>query len=339
MPGCPIPLSRARWRCLVAAQLVAAQIGVLLAAPGAARAHSHSAHSPRPTRGESASTDRQGFAGQKPADELPSPLVLESAFAPPAGRRSRWKRIKTSFHKTGLVVAAGVDLGLPVGFGGAIMQGLQITPRDPETEKRKVRTFTTGQASIGPLVRKEVWSPSKKLRGHENALAGVGRGNPVYGDRVLIPVIPPMLSVGASRKGGLGFSFSGLPFPFYYPMLRTAVTVYVSHPGLSKVSNPLLDQVDKVVAKATKFAKKSRKRLQRVPGVRNLPGIRPAPVTSAPAAVTEATPPVAPPVSAKPPVAALSDPLEAQPERAASLDPTAPSEPMAPVSPAGASRP
>ncbi|HJZ84904.1 MAG TPA: hypothetical protein VKN99_07005, partial [Polyangia bacterium] len=210
----------------------------------------------------SASSDLLARSDAKSAGPLATSRAPAGGSAPEAVRRSLWKRFKSSAKKTGVVVTAGIDLGLPLGAGGAVCQGLKFSPRDGET-KAKLRTFTQVQASLGLIAHKRVFSPSKSLRGFENQIVGVGRSSPVYGDRVLVPIIPGVIMVGASRLGGLGLSVSGLPFPFFYPVLRTTASFYVSHPGLARVSNPLLDRVDRVVAGARKLGRASRARMQR----------------------------------------------------------------------------
>jgi hypothetical protein len=86
----------------------------------------------------------------------------------------------------------------------------------------------------------------------------VRHGSPLYGDRVVVPIIPEVFSLFAGRSGGLGMRLNLFAIPGVPPKMRLIAkwgfTLYLTNPELAKLSNPLLDKVDAVTNWALKVA-------------------------------------------------------------------------------------
>ena len=192
---------------------------------------------------------------------LSSALVSAPASATPPANATTPTTSATpparGFKQTGIVATVGIDVGIP-GLHAGADQGVVIGAADPVTGKRKVAAFSQVRGGAALMSASKVLSRHPELRGTEYSVGPVGRKSPVYGDRVQIPVIPDVISVDASRKGGLGVTFYGVPLPvpgIPPGLVRAGASLYVTDPRLAKISNPLLDRVDKAVAKVHRATK------------------------------------------------------------------------------------
>jgi hypothetical protein len=220
------------------------------------------------------------------ASRIPSPLALwhklvsrgsrqEAAVIEKTPQRGRLQRLRDAVRETGFNINAGYDYGLP-GFGTSADIGLRVTPPD-RPDGRKVAGYLQGSISIGGFAKRPILSTDPELRGVETSFSlfgfGLGWENPMLGNRETVPILFGVLSFLASRKGGLGFAVTGLPFlvphlhsPWlHYPLLRGAASLYVDNPRLARASNRLLDWSDRRKARIALRAAKHSKTIAKVP--------------------------------------------------------------------------
>ncbi len=162
--------------------------------------------------------------------------------------------LRSELKKVGVVVQYDVDYGIP-GLNGMVGQGLVVTPVEEATHKRAIAPFTVVGGSVGFFAKRRYLSPNKRFRGTETGIAHVNSGSPVYGDRVQVPLVPGLIYIGASRQGGLGITIAPLRLPFafggalVFPLLRGALSIYVTHPLLARPANWILDKNDLLLAR------------------------------------------------------------------------------------------
>lgn len=166
---------------------------------------------------------------------------------------------KTSrLEQTGVIFQVDVNYGAPLA-GVWIGQGLVITPVDHATGKRSVGTYTQLGASAGIVGKTYVLSPVKRFRGVETTVGPFGTGSKIFGDRAQVPIIPGVLSIAASRTGGLGLSLPTVPMPvsfaspFSFPWLHASLSVYVTDPRLTGPANRFLDFADRMTLKVKRL--------------------------------------------------------------------------------------
>jgi hypothetical protein len=157
-------------------------------------------------------------------------------------------------NRTGIIVSTGLAAGVP-GIGPNFSTEGGIAMREnPETGRRRFIGYGSGGVSFLFWGRKLVGNTLSRRPQVERKIAaagvGVARNHPIFGDRISIS--PPLISIYASRSGGLGISVDIPPlvpiFGLPYPVARSVFSLYVSNPKLAGVSNRILDRTDKLAA-------------------------------------------------------------------------------------------
>lgn len=175
---------------------------------------------------------------------------------------ARLRSARTSLGQTRVVVSAGVRTGLVVVAGTGSDVGVVLRPK-AEAKKSGVKRLAAYQSvggNIGPLGGKGYLGTDRQLRGFEYNVGPASRRSPVHGDKIGVPVIPGILSISASRKGGLGLHVSALPLPVGgYPLVWGNASVYVGHPKLAPVSNKVLDTAEAVGRRVVRGAERLRR--------------------------------------------------------------------------------
>jgi hypothetical protein len=166
------------------------------------------------------------------------------------GAGNQLKRGKDSFGKLRISGGVGVRTGLIAVTGVGAEAAFLLRPKDEARAEgtRRAALYTSGGLSAGPVGARGFLSHDPSLIGYEYQLGPGSKKNPVHGDKIGVPVIPGFLSISASRKGGLGFTFGGLPVPVIgrYPLVWGSVSFYIGHPAMAGMSNAVLDNVDRV---------------------------------------------------------------------------------------------
>jgi hypothetical protein len=174
-----------------------------------------------------------------------------------------FRRFRQNLKKTGFVVTGGVSAGPPIWQGGLEADAGFAVRGDRNPEGKRIwgpfADFTADSSIVG---RTFYTSPRKELRGVERTHGPLGHGNPVFNDRVQVPIIPGIITALVSRgdgqnreSGGLGLAISvpGLPFlfpiSFAAPFFQLNATVYVTSPWLVRPSHWVLDKSEKVSEK------------------------------------------------------------------------------------------
>ena len=161
-------------------------------------------------------------------------------------------------QKLGIIASAGIHGGIP-GTGPNLGSEAGFAWRsDPASGRRKLILYGSGGGSILFWGRKAVSSTLQLKPQIERKIAAAGltvaRNHPIFGDRIAIS--PPLMSIYASRSGGLGLSVDVPPlfsvFGLGFPIVRNEFSLYISHPRLSRVSNRVLDTTDRLAARARK---------------------------------------------------------------------------------------
>jgi hypothetical protein len=172
--------------------------------------------------------------------------------------------------RTGIIASTGLHGGIPgIGPNLGIEAGFSWRT-DPASGRRRLILYGSGGGSILFWGRKAVSSTLKLEPTIEKKFTAAGltvaRNHPIFGDR--IAVSPPLMSIYASRTGGLGLSVDTpplvSPFGLGFPVVRSEFSFYISHPKLSRVSNRFLDWADRTEARVkSKLAPAVRKLAQR----------------------------------------------------------------------------
>jgi hypothetical protein len=174
----------------------------------------------------------------------------QGAAAAPSHCQGLLPRLANAFRNTGVTVSCGVLAGVPGAEASVDLGYLKAAKGDP----RGSGLFASAGGMLAVASYRQTFSPRPGLRGREIGLGPMGRGSPVYGDRVSVPIVPGVASLSASRKGGLGLCFSAIPLPVFYPVVRGQVSVFLTNPALAGVSCRLLDGVDRVGRAAKRIA-------------------------------------------------------------------------------------
>jgi len=179
--------------------------------------------------------------------------------------------------RTGIIASTGLHGGIPgTGPNLGIEAGFSWRT-DPASGRRKLILYGSGGGSILFWGRKGVSSTLKLEPTIEKKFTAAGltvaRNHPIFGDRVAVS--PPLMSIYASRTGGLGLSVDTpplvSPFGLGFPIVRSEFSFYISHPKLTRVSNRFLDWSDRTEARVkNKLAPTLRKLTQRANRVRGM---------------------------------------------------------------------
>ena len=176
-------------------------------------------------------------------------------------------------QKLGIIASAGIHGGIPATGPNLGTEAGFSWRTDPASGRRKLVLYGSGGGSILFWGRKAVSSTLQLKPQIERKIAAAGltvaRNHPIFGDRIAIS--PPLMSIYASRSGGLGLSVDVPPlfsvFGLGFPIVRNEFSLYISHPRLSRVSGRMLDWTDRQEARARKklapLAKKLRSRWRR----------------------------------------------------------------------------
>lgn len=162
----------------------------------------------------------------------------------------RLQRMKASLGQVRVVASFGVRAGLVGVTGAGGEAGLLVRTREEAKTARRVSLFGASGGSIGIGGVKGYLSHDRSLNGYEYNLGPGSKKSPIHGDKLGVKIIPGILGLSASRKGGIGFTFSGLPLWFgRYPLVWGSVSFYVAHPALAPLSNKVLDKADAAMSK------------------------------------------------------------------------------------------
>jgi hypothetical protein len=172
------------------------------------------------------------------ADRARDPAPLQPGAVKP-GQRSLLQRLRP-FKKTTIILTAGLSAGPFIG-GVSSSVGLVIRARDSELPQG---LFWQNGADLLVLGARRISSPVPELRGWEWNIGPRSQRHPIYGDRVGLAIIPDVLSIAASRSGGLGIGFS-LPIPGVpFALCRAPFSIYVASPGLCRIGGKVNDGID-----------------------------------------------------------------------------------------------
>lgn len=168
---------------------------------------------------------------------------------------------------TGIIASAGLHGGIPATGPNLGAEAGFSWRRDPASGRRKLILYGSGGGSILFWGRKAVSSTLRLQPTIERKIAAAGltvaRNHPIFGDRVAIS--PPLMSIYASRSGGLGLSVDVPPlvsvFGLGFPIVRSEFSFYISNPKLARISNRILDTTDRLAARARHKLDPLRRRL------------------------------------------------------------------------------
>lgn len=174
--------------------------------------------------------------------------------------------------RTGIIASTGLNAGIPGTGPNLSSEGGFSWRSDPASGRRKLILFGSGGVSFLFWGRKAVSSSLQLKPQIERKVAAAGvsvaRNHPIFGDRIAIS--PPLVSLYASRTGGLGFSIDVPPivsvFGLGFPVARSVFSFYVASPRLAGVSNRILDWTDRVAARVGKKVAPLRRKLAPVTG-------------------------------------------------------------------------
>jgi hypothetical protein len=173
------------------------------------------------------------------AREAHPPSKAGAEVNPAPTKRSFLQRLRP-FEKTTIILTAGLSAGPFVG-GVSSSVGLVIRARDSALPQG---IFWQNGADLALVGGRRISSPTPSLRGWEWNIGPRSQRHPIYGDRVGLSIIPDMLSIAASRSGGLGIGFS-LPIPGVpFVLCRVPLSIYVASPSLCRVGGKVNDGID-----------------------------------------------------------------------------------------------
>jgi hypothetical protein len=176
--------------------------------------------------------------------------------------------MRAALASTGVIVNGGIAGTVPFVIGGGANVGVVLRARDGvrrgtrAVRRRRLAGFVQG--SIGATVVGATGSvgTDADLGGVEYSVGLVGVRSPIYGNRVFIPFVPPLISLAASREGGLGVGVS-LPTPLgWYPLVRAHASIYLDNPAFARASNKLLDAAEAVAWRFHRATGPARRRIE-----------------------------------------------------------------------------